>query len=224
MLEVIAMSVEDARAAQTGGADRLELCANLLEGGTTPSYGVIKRVIQAVDIPVFVMLRPHGDSFHYSFEDRLVMAEDVLLMRALGAKGVVLGALTADNKIDHQFLQEVLPYCEGLEITFHRAFDLIENQLAAFEELQQYPAITRILTSAGEGTAFGNREQLEKLVVASEQSHITILAGSGVNEGNCADLLKTGVKELHVGSAVREGESFKEPVDSDKIRKIIRIM
>lgn len=224
MLEVIAMSVEDARAAQAGGAGRLELCANLLEGGTTPSYGVIKRVIQAVDIPVFVMLRPHGDGFYYSFEDRLVMAEDAVLLKALGAKGVVLGALTDANKIDHQFLQEILPYCGGLEITFHRAFDLVEDQLAAFEELKQYPAITRILTSAGEGTAIGNKEQLEKLVAAAEQSHITILAGSGVNEGNSAELLKTGVKELHVGSAVRVDESFKKPIISEKIRQIIQIL
>lgn len=224
MLEVIATTTEDAIIAESGGAGRLELCANLVEGGVTPSYGLIKQVVQAVNIPVFVMLRPHANSFTYSEEDIAVMQDDVKIIKELGAKGVVLGALSRDNSIDHLFLKQILPLTKGLEVTFHRAFDEAQDQLTAFQELKDYPEITRILTSAGPGKAFENREVLKQLIEVAKDSEISILAGSGVNASNSEALLALGVKELHVGSAVRFNESFNDSIKIEKIRELVKIM
>lgn len=223
MLEVIAMTIEDAIIAEAGGATRLELCANLVEGGTTPSYGTIKHVVQAVDIPVFVMLRPHANSFYYCEDDIAIMQDDVKIIKELGAKGVVLGGLTRENEVDHSFLKQILPLTAGLEVTFHRAFDAIENQLKAFQELLQYTEITRVLTSAGPGKAIEHLEQMKALIEASKNTKLAILPGSGINCENSEQLWALGAKELHIGSAVHFNESFSQSIDIEKVRKLIQI-
>ncbi|GEK34426.1 copper homeostasis protein CutC [Kurthia sibirica] len=218
MLEIIATSVEDAIIAEAGGANRLELCSALSEDGLTPSLGLIKNVVAAVDIPVFVMLRPHNNGFYYEEDDIAVMIDDLQAIKLLGAAGVVLGALTKENIIDEFFLKKIVPHCEGLQITFHRAFDEVENQVQALEILKKYPQIGRVLTSGSEKTAFNGLQQLQLLNNHAE--HIIILAGAGVSADNAPAILRAGIKEIHVGSAVRFGKSFLQPIDIEEVRKI----
>lgn len=218
MLEVIVTTVEDAIIAEAGGADRLELCVSMDEGGVTPSLGKIKNVISAVDIPVYVMLRPHGNSFHYTEEDFSVMLDDLRVIQLFGAKGVVFGGLTFENRIDHIILKDMLPHCEGLGVTFHRAFDEAEDQLEALKQIAKHQPITRILTAGGPGKAPDQIEQIEKLLRATEDYPFELLIGSGVTPANAQQFLDIGAKELHVGSAVRFNNSFHKPINIELIR------
>lgn len=224
ILEVIVTTVEDAIVAEAGGADRLELCISLDEGGITPSLGKIKNVINAVDIPVFVMLRPHGNSFTYTEEDFAVMLDDLRIIQLFGAKGIVFGALTRENVIDSRMLESIVSQANGLEIAFHRAFDDINNQFLALEKLNECSKITHVLTSGGPGKAFNNMEQLRKLIKYSETMNIKILVGSGVSINNAQQFLNIGAKELHVGSSVRFDESFHSPINIELVRKLKKIM
>ena len=135
MLEVIATSVADAVLAQEHGADRIELISGIMEGGVTPSIGLIERVLQAVTIPVHVMVRPHANSFCYNEEDLAVMVRDIDCIRKLGAAGVVLGALTSDKRVDTSALQMLLREIGQTNVIFHRAFDELQDQPSALVEL-----------------------------------------------------------------------------------------
>lgn len=224
MLEVIVTTVEDAIIAEAGGADRLELCISLDEGGVTPSLGKIKNVINAVNVPVYVMLRPHGNSFSYTEEDFSVMVDDLRVIQLFGAKGVVLGGLTKHHQIDKVLLNDLLPQCQGLDITFHRAFDEVEDQFQALNQLQLFPQITRILTSGGLGKASEHLVQLQQLIKQSQSMPLNIMVGSGVTVENAAQFLEIGAKELHVGSGVRFNESFHSPINIEAIRAIKKTM
>lgn len=224
ILEVIVTTVEDAIVAEAGGADRLELCISLDEGGITPSLGKIKNVINAVDIPVYVMLRPHGNSFCYTVEDFAVMLDDLRIIQLFGAKGIVFGGLTRENVIDLSMLKSIISQANGLEITFHRAFDEIHNQFLALEQLNEYTQITHVLTSGGPGKALDNIEHLKKLIEYSKTMNTTVLVGSGVSIDNAQQFLDIGAKELHVGSSVRFDESFHSPINIELVRKLKKIM
>lgn len=224
VLEVIVTTVEDAIIAEAGGADRLELCISMEEGGITPSLGKIKNVISAVSIPVHVMLRPHSNSYHYTVEDFSVMLDDLRVIQLFGARGVVLGGLTKENFIDNILLQDLLPHCEGLNVTFHRAFDEVEDQIEALHQLKKYPQIKQVLTSGGPGTALDNLIQIEALLYETSHERMHILAASGIDPKNVAQLLEIGVTNIHVGSGVRFGKSFHQPINIEMIRKIKQLM
>lgn len=224
MLEVIVTTVEDAIIAEAGGADRLELCISMEEGGITPSLGKIKNVISAVNIPVHVMLRPHSNSYHYTVEDFSVMLDDLRVIQLFGARGVVLGGLTKENFIDNILLQDLLPHCEGLNVTFHRAFDEVDDQIEALRQLKKYPQIKQVLTSGGPGTAIEHLEQIRLLIQETTRERIHILAGSGIDTTNVEQLLEIGVTNIHVGTGVRFGKSFHQPINIEMIRKIKKQM
>ncbi|MBQ0139920.1 MAG: copper homeostasis protein CutC [Kurthia sp.] len=224
MLEIIVTTVEDAIIAEAGGADRLELCVSLDEGGVTPSLGKIKNVINAVDIPVHVMLRPHGNSFSYTEEDFSVMLDDLRVIQLFGAKGVVLGGLTRHNHIDKILLNDLLPHCQGLDVTFHRAFDEVENQFEALEQLSQFPLITHVLTSGGIGKATQHLPQLQQLIQQSQAMHVNILVGSGITPENTGQFLEIGAKYLHVGLGVRFNHSFHSPINIEAVRSIKKMI
>ena len=123
MLEIIATSVADAIAAERSGADRLELCAALSEGGLTPSLGLVEAVVQAVDIPVHVIVRPHSRTFQYDESDLAVMLADIRYIKQAGAAGIVIGVLNEDNKVNTEALSRLLKEAGEMKVTFHRAFD-----------------------------------------------------------------------------------------------------
>lgn len=220
-LEVIATSLRDAVMAQKSGADRLEIVSAIREGGLTPSYGLIREVVNATDIPVHVMVRPHSYSFTYTDEDKKVMLHDMNMIRGIGAAGIVIGALTDKGEIDTNFLQEAVDAAGSLNITFHRAFDELKDQLKGLQVLKQFPEITHILTSGGKPKAPDATETFKELLKESEGTNMTILAGSGLDVENVeAFLTTTHVQEVHVGSGVRFDHDYQKDIDGKKIDAI----
>ncbi|WP_214845449.1 copper homeostasis protein CutC [Exiguobacterium sp. S90] len=201
MLEIIAATVEEATAAEQAGADRLELVSALSEGGLTPSYGLIRQVLSAVEIPVHVLVRPHNKSFVYSEADQETIITDIDLIRELGAAGIVVGSLTADGRIDEGFLGRVIKHKGELSLTFHRAIDSSRDIHEAAEVLADFPEVDRILTSGAKATALEGQAVIAQLVERHEE--LTILPGSGITVEAAKELLETTkATELHVGSAV----------------------
>ncbi|GEB35264.1 copper homeostasis protein CutC [Brevibacillus parabrevis] len=223
LVEVIATSVEDAKRAERGGADRLELISGILEGGLTPSWGLIEAAVKAVSIPVNVMVRPHSQSFCYTKDELRVMKEDVRVVRELGAAGVVFGMLTPDKQLDRDGLELLLEEANGLNVTFHRAFDEAVSQLEALDILLQYPQVKTILTSGGKRTAMEGADCIAELVRKTENSTLSILAGSGLSATNAPELIGlTGVREVHFGTAAREEGQALRYVDSERVAAIKR--
>lgn len=223
MLEIIATSLADAIAAERSGADRLELCTALSEGGLTPSLGLVEAVVEGVDIPVHVIVRPHSRAFHYDDNDLAVMQADIRHVKRVGAAGVVIGALSVDNNVNTEALSRLLEEVGGMSVTFHRAFDEIKNQLEALEVIARFPQIQRILTSGGQAPAPEAAEQLKKLVDKSKNTSVRILAGNGMNPETLSSLVSaTGLEEVHFGSAVRINRSFRYPIDEAAITAIKR--
>lgn len=221
MLEIIATSLADAIAAERAGAGRLELCAALSEGGLTPSLGLIEAVVQGVDIPVHVIVRPHSRTFYYDEMDIAVMLADIRHIKKVGAAGIVIGALDEDNKVNAEVISRLLMESGDMNVTFHRAFDEIDDQLEALEVIATYPQIQRILTSGGQAPAPESTEQLKKLVDKSKNKSIQILAGNGMTPESLSGLvMATGVEEVHFGSAVRINRSFMYPIDETSITAI----
>lgn len=224
VLEIIATDTADARAAELGGADRIELVAAMTEGGLTPSYGVIEQVVAHVSIPVYVMIRPHSRSFCYTPDDIRVMTQDVRVARALGAAGVVIGALTPEGEVDRSQLQPYLSEAKGLGVTFHRAMDASSDLLAALNELgrirnvSERKVVERVLTSGGKPTAPEGLPELKQLQELGQTLNIAVMAGSGVTSEGIAEIVSaTGITEIHMGSGVRKAGSFQHPVDAELV-------
>ena len=219
MLEVIATSVADAVLAQEHGADRIELISGIMEGGVTPSIGLIERVLQAVTIPVHVMVRPHANSFCYNEEDLAVMVRDIDCIRKLGAAGVVLGALTSDKRVDTSALQMLLREIGQTNVIFHRAFDELQDQPSALVELARYPAIKGVLTSGGMPSALDARAKIKALTKQSLSLPIEIMAGSGLSVASLDEFIsQTGVTQVHMGTGVRINGHALAPIDSNKVK------
>lgn len=197
ILEACVDSVESAIAAQTGGAHRIELCEDLLEGGTTPSAGMIEVCRERLHIPVHVLIRPRGGDFVYSDVEIEVMQRDIALARRLGAKGVVFGALHADGTVDVERTRALLGVSRPLSVTFHRAFDFTPDADAALDALIGL-GIDRVLTSGQAAMAVEGLTTLARLVTRAA-GRIRILAAGGLSEENIGRVAElTGVQEVHV--------------------------
>lgn len=220
-LEVIATCMDDALRAEENGADRLELITAITEGGLTPGIGLVQQVVRSVHLPVHVMVRPHSRSFKYDKHDLDTMIAEIKAIAAAGAAGIVVGALADDGRIDEAALEAMLPWAEGMQVTFHRAFDELEDQLAGVRTLLRYPAITRVLTSGGPKPAPEAVPAIRRLVEATQGTTLRILAGSGLTpEGIDTFIEQTGVTEVHFGSAVRHGRSSLSPIDPAQLRAL----
>jgi copper homeostasis protein len=198
LIEVCADSVASAVAAERGGAARVELCSDLLEGGITPSAGLIEVVRAEVSIGVQVMIRPRGGDFCYNDHEFKIMRRDLAMAKELGADGVVLGILHPDGTIDIARTQELIALARPLNVTFHRAFDMSVDLFRALEDIFATGA-DRLLTSGGEQTSAKGADIIARLVKAS-RGRISIMAGGGIGHKDAADIIeKTGVGEIHVG-------------------------
>ncbi len=204
-IEICANSVASCLEAQKGGAYRVELCAGIPEGGTTPSYGEIAVARELLNIKLNIIIRPRGGDFLYSDVEHKTMLHDIKIAKKLGVDGVVIGCLKADGTIDMERNRELIAAAEGMSVTFHRAFDMCKNP---FESLEQIIALgcDRLLTSGQQPTAIEGISLLSQLVEKAGD-RIIIMPGSGVNEDNIAILAdKTKAKEFHF--------SAREPIDS----------
>jgi copper homeostasis protein len=221
LLEVIATTVADAQAAARGGADRLELVTAMGEGGLTPSLGMIEAVVEAVTIPVNVIVRPHSRSFVYDADDYAVMLRDVRAAKVAGAHAVVIGMLTPSREIDRDGLQRAIDAADGMPITFHRAFDEARDLHEALDVLLGFDAVTNVLTSGGKPSVLEARAEIQTLVQRAAHTHCTILAGAGFTVDRVAEFVSaTQVRAVHFGSGVRIGDKGLAPVDENKVRRV----
>lgn len=195
--EVCANSVESCLAAQAGGADRVELCVGIPEGGTTPSYGDIATARELLThTRLHVIIRPRGGDFLYTPLEQRIMLKDIENARRLGADGVVFGCLTSEGDIDIALMKQLLEAAQGMSVTFHRAFDVCRQPKQALETLIQL-GCHRILTSGAQPTAEQGIPLLKELQ-AQADGRIILLSGCGVNENNIARIAsETGIREFH---------------------------
>ena len=228
LVEACVDDVDAAVAAAAAGAGRIELCANLAEGGTTPSAGTVvlarERLRERLKVPLFVFVRPRGGDFLYDASEIETMCHDVHFARAAGADGVVIGALTADGAVDAPAVRALVDAAGPLEVTFHRAFDVVRDQADALEQLVVL-GVRRVLTAGGAPDAVTGAPAIAGLV-RQAGGRLTVMAGGGVRAENVAALVAaTGVREVHLRAAVplesamryrRPELAFRRPLPPDE--------
>jgi copper homeostasis protein len=237
IIEVCVDSVESAIAAEQGGADRVELCDNLLEGGTTPSAGAIAIARERLGIKLQVIIRPRGGDFCYSELEFAVMRHDVEVAKQLGADGVVIGMLTSDGEIDIERTRALIELAHPLSVTFHRAFDMARDPYRALEDLIGL-GVDRILTSGQEPSVIEGLDLIAELVqLAGER--VIIMPGGGTERNVHKVVTRSGVREVHVtgttsvesamrfrnqrvfmGGELRPPEYARLTTDPEKIRRL----
>jgi len=200
-LEICADSVESAVAAQCGGARRVELCSNLLEGGVTPSAGLISTVRRKLAIDLYVMIRPRGGDFYYTDEEFETMKKDVVMAKQLGANGIVFGILQEVGDVDIARTRCLIEMARPLKTTFHRAFDMSRDLNNSLKDVITAGA-DRLLTSGGEQKVTDGIPAIAKLVQNADQ-RISIMVGGGITQSNVHHIIEaTGVHEIHASVRV----------------------
>ena len=219
ILEVCTATLESVLAAKAGGAQRIELCAALSEEGLTPSYGLIKAARRLGPPRLHVLIRPRGGDFVYSEAETQCMIDDIGMARQLGADGVVIGALTPEGDIDLQLCQRLVQAAEGMQVTFHRAFDACRTPQQALEQIIAL-GCHRLLTSGQSKSALDGVEMLRALVRQS-RGRIVIMPGAGVSEANAQQILAaTGATEIH--GTIRSMTPRGLETDAAKVRAIMQ--
>lgn len=214
LLEIAAFNLQAAQWAAAAGAHRIELCDNAHEGGTTASPGTLKAIRQEIQIPVFPIIRPRGGHFVYSQQEWDAMKWDLEYCQTLGFPGVVLGGLNSRGEVDYKNMKSLMRICQGMEVTFHRAFDRCleaENAIECIIDL----GCRRILSSGGFPTVHQGMHRL-KGWIQKYQERITIMPGSGVNSQNIQQIhAMCGAKEYHTAARkLSPGNiSFYNPVE-----------
>jgi copper homeostasis protein len=232
LLEVIGFNIESCILAQAAGANRIELCDNPGEGGTTPSYGFIKAARKNLQIQLYPIIRPRGGDFFYSDAEFEVMKADVKICKELGCNGLVIGILNADGTVDKKKCAELVRLAYPLGVTFHRAFDRVKDAGQALEDIIEI-GCERILTSGLVPSALNGAETIAALVKQADE-RIIIMPGSGVRSDNIIELAqKTGAVEFHTSARMNinskmdyTNEAMKESLksvsaDVDEIKTII---
>lgn len=225
-IEVIVQNDREAVEAEKLGAGRLELVSAIEEGGLTPSFGTIKRVLESVSIPVQVMVRPHSRDFFYDEPELETILEDIKNILDLGGNGIVFGALNRNYTVDEKALEKVIWLSDELDITFHRAFDEIGHQLDAYSVLNNYKnQVKRILTSGGQENCLKGMVQLKKVVqLSKELDGPSILCGGGLTSDNIKEIHQfVGSSEYHFGSGVRKNGSFAEGFKKEAFDRIMEL-
>jgi copper homeostasis protein len=212
LFEACIGSAEAAIAAQAGGADRVELCANLLEGGTTPSAGSIQLARQHIDIGLQVMIRPRGGDFCYTPVEFEIIKLDIELAKKLGADGVVIGLLNPDGTVDRARTAELVDLARPMNVTFHRAFDMSRDPYRSLADLIDV-GVDRILTSGQEITALEGLDLIADLV-REAGDRIVVMPGGGIHERNIQKIVeRSGAREVHVAApaTVRSRMEYRNP-------------
>ncbi|MEN8173544.1 MAG: copper homeostasis protein CutC [Chloroflexota bacterium] len=202
-VEICLSGIESSVAAQVGGAHRIELCENLVEGGMTPSYGIIAQVRQQLDIDVHVLIRPRPGDFDYTDLEFAAMKQNVEMCKTLGVDGVVIGILDRDGNVDEERVGELVALARPMRVTFHRAFDVARDPFAALETLKSL-GIERVLTSGQAPNVWEGRSLLRQLQQQAGDD-IVIMAGGDIDADNAQRVVaETAVREIHIGPASNE--------------------
>jgi copper homeostasis protein len=241
ILEIVVYNLTSAVQAQQGGADRIELCDNPGEGGTTPAAGVIEQARKNLSIEVYVMIRPRGGDFLYSEDEFVSMKHDIRLCKQLQVAGVVFGMLNANGSIDKKRCSELIALARPMKVTCHRAFDMTNDAFQALEDCIEV-GFDRILTAGQRTKALEGADLIGQLIKKSN-GRIKIMPGSGVNEDTVAEIVsKTKATEIHFSATAfqESGMHFRNPhisgmgsetdaefklrtVDPDRVRKMREI-
>ncbi|EOL8956277.1 copper homeostasis protein CutC [Cronobacter dublinensis] len=199
LLEICCYSLACAVTAQEAGADRIELCSAVNEGGLTPSAGVLKGVRAQLTLPVHPIVRPRGGDFCYRADEFATMLDDIAFIRELGFAGLVTGVLNEDGEVDIARMRKIMRAADGMAVTFHRAFDMCASPLKALEELTDL-GVARILTSGQQATA---EKGISLITELKRQSRAPIImAGAGVRLSNLDLFLAQGIDELHSSAGI----------------------
>jgi copper homeostasis protein len=240
-IEIVVYNIESALRAQEGGADRIELCDNPGEGGTTPSYGTIEAVRQNVNLDVYVMIRPRGGDFYYTNYEFHSMKRDISQCQKISVDGVVFGILNPDGTLDKKRCKELIDKARPLKVTCHRAFDMTRDPFEALEDCIEV-GFDRILTSGQQALALKGADLIGELIKKAN-GRIAIMPGSGVNENTVQEILsKSNATEIHfsatssresgmiyrnpsiAGMGSDEGSEFMiRTVDSDRVRAMRKL-
>jgi copper homeostasis protein len=240
-IEIVVYNIESALRAQEGGADRIELCDNPAEGGTTPSFGTIEAVRQNVNMDVYVMIRPRGGDFHYSNYEFHCMKRDIDQCQKISVDGVVFGILNADGTLDKKRCKELIDRARPLKVTCHRAFDMTSDPFQTLEDCIEV-GFHRILTAGHQTTALKGVDLIAQLITKAN-GRIAIMPGSGVNENTVEELVRTTkATEIHfsatafrdsvmqyrnqaiAGMGSDEGAEFKyRTVDPERVRAMRKL-
>ncbi len=240
-VEIVVYNIESALRAQEGGADRIELCDNPSEGGTTPSFGTIEAVRQNVNLDVYVMIRPRGGDFHYSNYEFHCMKRDIDQCQKISVDGVVFGILNADGTLDKKRCKELIDRARPIKVTCHRAFDMTRDPFEALEDCIEV-GFHRILTAGHRATAPEGADLIAELIERAN-GRIGIMPGSGVNENTVEELVrKSKASEIHfsatafresamtyrnekiAGMGSDEGAEFKyRTVDPERVRTMRKL-
>jgi copper homeostasis protein len=240
-IEIVVYNIDSALRAQEGGADRIELCDNPAEGGTTPSFGTIEAVRQNVNMDVYVMIRPRGGDFHYSNYEFHCMKRDIDQCQKISVDGVVFGILNADGTLDKKRCKELIDRARPLRVTCHRAFDMTSDPFQTLEDCIEV-GFHRILTAGHQTTALKGVDLIAQLITKAN-GRIAIMPGSGVNENTVEELVRTTkATEIHfsatafrdsvmqyrnqaiAGMGSDEGAEFKyRTVDPERVRAMRKL-
>lgn len=197
ILEVCANSVESALAAEKGGADRVELCDNIPEGGTTPSYGAIAFARKCLSIDLHIIIRPRGGDFLYNSQELEIIKTDIIECKKIGVDGVVFGMLTTEGNIDKPICRQLVELAYPMKVTFHRAYDMVSDPFQSLDDLISI-GFDILLTSGLQNKAIDGVKLIKELVKRANEK-IIIMPGSGINEENILDIAKsTNAKNFHV--------------------------
>ncbi len=239
IIEICANSFESAQAAQLAGANRIELCTELSVGGLTPSHGLIEKVISELKIKTHVLIRPRSGNFTYSEAEFDVMLRDIAFCKKLGCAGIVTGFLSSENKIDSEKTKQLIDASKGMEFTFHRAFDWVENPAEELQTLMDLK-VNRLLSSGQKPTAIEGISLLKELQNISKDK-IEIMPGGGINFQNALKFEEAGFEMIHFSGTIKKqvlpqkpkvsmhsNAFFEEGIvatsDRGKIQKIIQLL
>jgi copper homeostasis protein len=229
LLEICCFTIKDALIAQQGGADRIELCSSYYEGGVTPSFGTIKLAREVIAIPIYVLIRPRPGNFIYSDLEWLSMKADIIKCKEIGVEGISIGMLTVNGEIDIIKCEELREISKGLKLTFHRAFDQIENQLIALNVLKSC-GFSAIMSSGGKSCALDGMEKLSALKKLAGDEMVVIAAG-GIRKGNiallrdnnCADIFHSALfNHNSINKNMFGSESYFNLPDVSKLTAALR--
>ncbi len=199
LLEVAVFNYSSAISATNAGADRLELCTNYHEGGITASFGILKLIRKKISIPIFPIIRPRGGNFVYDDEELEVMKKDIIVCKNIGFEGVVIGSLNHNNTVNFEQTKQLVNLAYPLEVTFHRAFDKVNNPFEALEQIIN-AGCTRILSSGLKSNAIDGAEVIKQLINQSN-FRVSIMPGGGIRSNNIEAIVSlTKAEEFHTAA------------------------
>lgn len=215
-LEICASTYQSAINAEKAGAHRIELCSELAIGGITPSYGLLKAVVESLSIPIFVLIRPRSGNFTYSEAEFDIMKMNIQLCKDLGCAGIVSGVLNKDGTIDVDRTNTLIELSKPLPFVFHRAFDRTPDPFEAIEQLMEL-GVDRVLTSGQETSAEKGVDLLVQLK-GKTNDRMTILPGGGINSENIMTFRAAGFSEVHASATAIHpiGNEPSIPMNSEK--------